>query len=147
MARRKVAWMERFEDRPFGVDEVVHAIYRCILFADAALAMAILAGGTTRFPFPTYQPLLELSDGHAWPWGVSIGAAAILLAVHNRVANFVGLALSFLWMNLFSAMFAVAIVQYPAADSVAPIPYATLAVVHVALLTLKVVEYRASRGS
>lgn len=134
------------EKRGFYADDVVAAIYRTVAAVDAALAMAILAGGNARFPLPTYQPLLELTNGQSWPWGVSIGAAAFMIMIHSQVLNLLGLAISFLWLNLISAMFVTAIVQFPGAGSTAPIPYVGLAAMHVALMVLKVVEIRDARG-
>lgn len=139
------SWMQQIQERGFGPDDAVYAAYMAIVFANSALSMGILAGGDARFPYPTYQPLLDLTNGHVWPWGASIGIAAIFMAVHSRYANLFGLALSFAWYNLFSAMFAVAIVQYDTAGATAPVPYLALAMIHVALITLKIVEIRRAR--
>lgn len=137
--------MQKVHDRGYTAEDAVATFYMILVFANSALAMGILAGGEARFPYPTYQPLLDLSQGHVWPWGVSIGAAGILMTLHSKWANLTGLALSFAWHNLFSAMFAVAVVQYPTAGATAPIPYSALAMVHVALITLKIVEIRRAR--
>lgn len=137
--------MQQIQERGLGTEDVVHAAYMAIVFSNSALAMGILAGGRARFPFPTYQPLLDLSHGQVWPWGATIGATAVLMAVHHQSANLVGLCVSFAWYNLFSAMFAVAIVQYPNAGATAPVPYLALAMIHVALITLKIVEIRRAR--
>lgn len=139
-------WVRRLEKHGFSAGDVVAAVYRTVAAVDAALAMAILAGGDARFPIPTYQPLLEITGGSSWPWGISIGIAAFLIMVHSRYANLLGLAISFLWLNLISAMFITAIIQFPEAGSTAPIPYAGLAAMHVALMVLKLVEIRDARG-
>ena len=121
------------------------AIYRALLVTHAALGVAILVGGAERFPFPTYQPLLDLTDGQVWPWGFSILASAFAMAVQGWWINMIGLGIGLLWMNLFSTMFFAAY-KYEQAGSTAPIPYAGLAMIIVALMTYKVVEHAVRRS-
>lgn len=131
--------------RTVNTDTVLTFIYRAVAVTHILLGLAIMIGGKAHFPFPTYQPLLDLSQGAVWPWGVTIIAAGVLMLIPRAFAGFMGLLVGFLWMNLFASMFVVALIQYDGAGSTAPIPYALIAFIQVALLTLKVAEWRRRR--
>lgn len=127
-------------DRRINTETVLQFVYQVIAVTHIILGVAILFGGVEHFPFPTYQPLLDMTGGAVWPWGDTIIIAGIAMLIPNNWLNLLGLVLGFFWMNLFSAMFLIALVQYEGAGSTAPIPYATIGFIQVALLTLKVAE-------
>lgn len=122
------------------------AVYQALVATNVGLGIAILVGGPERFPFPTYRPLLELSNGSVWPWGLSILLAAVLMCLQGFWVNMAGLGLSLLWMNMFSVMFFAAY-KYETSGSTAPIPYLGLAMIIVGMMTYKVVERRIRRSS
>ncbi|MEO1960874.1 MAG: hypothetical protein ABGW82_07870, partial [Paracoccus sp. (in: a-proteobacteria)] len=41
--------------------------------------LSVLVGGAIRFPPPTYAPLLDLTGGYVWPYGVLYLSSGILL--------------------------------------------------------------------
>lgn len=115
------------------------AVYRALLVGHTGLGVAILVGGAARFPLPTYKPLLELTGGDVLPWGVSILVSALLMTLHGWWVNMVGLGIGLGWMSTFSTMFFWAYSD-PTSASTAPIPYAVLGMIIVALMTLKIAE-------
>lgn len=122
--------------------KILRAIYLIMAIGEIFVGVAILIGGTDRFPYPSYQPMLDLSNGSVVPWGMVVIIAGVLMLVPHRFAQLVGLAVAFLWFNLFCVMFVVADIQYEHSSSTAPVPYAILALISVALMTLKVAECR-----
>lgn len=134
---RSITWT-RVHRRRF---DFVQTVYRSLIVTHVGLGVAILAGGVDRFPFPTYKPLLELTNGSVLPWGLWILASGVLMASHGWWANITGLGAGLLWMNLFSAMFFSAY-EDPHSSSTAPIPYMGLAMITVALMTYKIIEHR-----
>lgn len=109
------------------------------------LGLAVLAGGTARFTIPSYTPLIDLSGGHPWIWGLTIMLSAALMMVPFKWPNVLGLWFGMVWMILWTSAFTVAVVQYPSAAAT-PVPaYAGLAMIDAALLTARVLE-RAPRG-
>lgn len=125
--------------------KVLAVIYRVVAVGHVALGVSILIGGIARFPYPTYQPMLDLTRGAVWPWGAVIITSGVAMLIPHRVLNLAGLGVGFCWFNLFSAMFAVALWKYDESGSTAPVPYFILGAIHVALLTLKIAEYRDAR--
>lgn len=121
--------------------DFANAIYRALIAGHVGLGIAILVGGISRFPAPTYTPHLELTNGEVWPWGVAILLSSLAMTAHGWWINMIGLGAALLWMNLFSAMFFAAYSD-PTSSSTAPIPYMTIAMIIVALMTYKVIERR-----
>lgn len=121
-------------------------LHRSLLVIHASLATAILVGGAMRFPPPTYQPLLDMTHGHAWPWAIGIGLSAILMLAHNQQVNMVGTFIGMVWMYMFASMFAVAVAEYPDAGATAPVAYFGLGLLNAILLTHYVILRRQSRG-
>lgn len=112
-----------------------------VLFAvHLGLGVAILAGGIYRFPYPTYQPLIDIVNGQTWIWGLWIVAAALLLMFPSRWPQILGLWLGMCWHIMWCAAFAVAVVQYPTAGATAMISYGGFALLNAALLTARIVE-------
>lgn len=104
------------------------------------LGVAVLAGGVGRFPYPTYQPLIDMVDGRIWLWGVWILLAAGLMLIPARWPQIAGLWLGMFWMIMWCAAFAVAMVKYPTAGATAAVAYGVLAMIDAALLTARIVE-------
>lgn len=105
-----------------------------------ALGMAILVGGSTRFPYPTYQPLVDLTNGHIWIWGVWILGAAGLMTLPTRWPQILGLWLGMAWQIMWCALFSVAVLEYPTAGGTAAIAYGGFAFIDAALLTARVID-------
>lgn len=105
-----------------------------------ALGVAILVGGQVRFSLPTYEPLVDLSGGHTWIWGVVVIVAAILTMIPVKGLSVSGLWLGTTWMITWAVMFAVSIVQDPLSAATPAVAYAGFAMINAALLTARVIE-------
>lgn len=104
------------------------------------LGIAILVGGPTRFPPPTYQILRDLVNGNTWVWGVSILFSAVLILFPFKWLNVTGLFIGVLWMNMWMAMFIVSDLNYPDAAATPVVTYAGFAMINAALLTARVLD-------
>jgi hypothetical protein len=104
------------------------------------LGIAILAGGTQRFSIPSYLPLIDLVSGNTWIWGVVIVLSAVLMMTPFKVLNCAGLFIGVLWMNMWVAMFAVALINYPTSAATPVVAYAGFAMIDAALLTARVLD-------
>lgn len=111
-----------------------------IILVNVGLGSMILAGGVDRFAPPSYNPLVDLSGGRTWVWGVWILLSGMLITTPFRWPNIVGLWLSLFWHTIWMACFVVAIINFDNAVST-PIPmYAGMALISTALLTARVIE-------
>lgn len=82
-------------------------------------ALAVLVGGATRFPPPTYRPLLDATGGHVWPYGILFALSALGLLSWSAIAHLVGAILGIIAHSTFAALFLVAAVHYPDAAATA----------------------------
>lgn len=111
-----------------------------MIIAHVGLAMAVLAGGRERFVRPSYTPLIELTHGNVWIWGVWIFASAFLMGMPFRWPNIVGLWLGMFWHFAWMSCFTIAVLRYELAAAT-PIPvYGCLAMICAALLTARVID-------
>lgn len=111
-----------------------------MIMVNIGLGTAILAGGRPRFTFPSYEPLIDYTNGSVWLWGAAICLAAFLMSVPFRWANILGLWLSMSWHIIWMACFTIAVVHYPTAAAT-PIPaYGGMAMISAALLTARVID-------
>lgn len=104
----------------------------------AGFAASILAGGAIRFPPPTYQPLLDATGGAAWPYGMLYLASALALLAPQRIAHLTGALAGFVAHSIFSGLFIVALIKYPAAGSTAWWAYGAFASAYFAVFILLV---------
>lgn len=104
------------------------------------LGIAVLAGGRTRFSLPSYEPLIALVAGNVWIWGAIIIASAVLMMTPFKVLNVAGLFIGVLWMNMWLALFAIALINFPTAAATPVVAYAGFAMLDAALLTARVLD-------
>lgn len=104
------------------------------------LGIAILVGGPDRFSIPTYQPMIDLTHGHTWIWGVHIVVAGILMMVPFKWPNVIGLWLGMVWMIMWTVLFSLSIMNNPTSAATAAVAYAGFAMIDAALLTVRVIE-------
>lgn len=104
------------------------------------LGIAILVGGVARFSLPTYQPLLDLTGGLAWPWGLAIIISGTLMMVPFKWPSIVGLWLGMAWMIIWTCLFSVSVLTYPTSAATPAVAYAGFAMINAALLTARVIE-------
>ena len=104
------------------------------------LGIAVLAGGRTRFSLPSYEPLIALVSGNVWIWGAIIIASAVLMMTPFKVLNVAGLFIGVLWMNMWLALFAIALINFPTAAATPVVAYAGFAMLDAALLTARVLD-------
>lgn len=130
----------QFVTSNWGNAMAVQWITSIMLSVHVALGVAVLAGGTERFSFPTYEPLVALTNGETWIWGVWILFSAALMMVPNRWPQILGLWSAMVWQIMWCSLFAVAVVQYPTAGATAAVAYGGFALIDAALLTARIVE-------
>lgn len=110
------------------------------------LGLSVIIGGQARFTIPTYQPIIDLTNGHVWIWGLAIMAAAGLMMTPYKWPNVTGLWLGMVWMIMWSTLFGVALANYDEAAATPLVAYAGFALINAALLTIRVLENPRSGG-
>lgn len=110
----------------------------CMYLGIIHLGFGVLIGlgGVTRFPPPTYQPLLDLTHGHVWPYGAAYLTSGLLLLGGQSWTRMTGAATGILANSSFAALFLVAVFKYPTAGATAWWAYLTLASQSAALAAL-----------
>jgi hypothetical protein len=111
-----------------------------MIMAHVGLGSIILATGVIRFTSPTYDPLVNFTQGNVWVWGVWITLSGILMSVPFRWPNMAGLWLGMFWHIIWMWCFTIAVVESPKAAAT-PIPmYGAAALICIALLTARIIE-------
>lgn len=111
-----------------------------VIMVDVGLGTAVFAGGIVRFSLPSYDPLIDYTNGHIWLWGMWIIFAAFLMEPPFRKLNILGLWIGMLWHIVWMACFTIATLHYETAAAT-PIPvYGGFAMIHAALLTARVID-------
>lgn len=77
-------------------------------FIHMTLGVAVLVGGTHRFPPPNYSPLLEFTNGRVWPYGVLWISGGAIMILARGGWRLIGIGLVVLISNLWAALFFVA---------------------------------------
>lgn len=95
-----------------------------------ALGVSVIVGGAIRFPPPTYEPLLALTNGKAWPYGLLFCLSGILMMNRRLKVLEIGTTVGLVAHNLFAAMFLVAVVRFNDAGGTAWVAYAGYAALH-----------------
>jgi hypothetical protein len=116
-------------------------IWNIMITVHVGLGVAVLAGGSDRFSYPTYKPLLDLVNGRTWIWGAWVLAAAVLMTVPARWPQMIGLWIGMIWQIFWCSLFSVAVIQYPTSGATASVAYAGFAMIDAALLTARVIEH------
>lgn len=86
---------------------------------NAGFAVTIFIGGAIRFPPPTYRPLLDMTGGQVWPYGVLFAISAIGLLARGYAWHMVGCVFGVLAHSTFAALFLVAVLSFPDAAATA----------------------------
>lgn len=111
-----------------------------VMLLHMSLGIAIIVGGIERFSIPSYNPLIYFSNGQTWIWGLWICLSAVLMCFPFRWPNIIGLWLGMVWHLIWTASFALAVVEYSTAAAT-PIPvYGGLAMICASLLTARVID-------
>lgn len=135
LLHERITWY-RAEDLVCRVLGVVHV----------GLGLAVFSGGAIRFPPPTYTPLLELTNGVVWPYGIFwISAGLIMLSARKRWEQVLGLVCSIFITNLWSVLFAWAAIKYDTAGLTASVAYGGYGLLSGLLLGFMVVHWLKSR--
>lgn len=130
----------RFVTSNWGNRMAMQWISNIMLAVHVGLGTAVLAGGVGRFPFPTYQPLIEMVNGQVWIWGFWIMASAGFMMMPWKWPQIFGLWLGMAWQIMWCAAFAIAVIQYPTAGATAAVAYGGFALIDAALLTARIVD-------
>lgn len=111
-----------------------------MVMVNVGLGMAIVAGGIDRFPSPTYDALIDVTNGRVWIWGFVILIAGVWMSMPFRKFNMAGLWLSTIWHTTWALSFIVAVFASPHASATAIPAYGGFAMISFALLAEKVLE-------
>ena len=120
---------------------LVRLILDILALTNIGLSMAILAGGTVRFSFPSYRPLSDFVNGYIWIWAIWIAFSAILMIIPFKISNLIGLWLSMFWHIVWTSAFVVAVISYPTAIATGIALHGGLALISAALLLAKALLY------
>lgn len=120
--------------------ERIASVYMGVV--NIGFAVCIFVGGATRFPPPTYKPLLEITGGSVWPYSVAYLVSGILLLSRLQLARIIGAACGILAHSSFSALFLVAVIKFPEAGATAWWAYLAFASQSAALATLGWMSWR-----
>jgi hypothetical protein len=131
----------RYFAQGFWVDKhFAQWITSILIMIEFGLGVVIIVGGVDRFSVPSYNPLIDFSNGHTWIWGLWICLSAALISTPLRWPNIIGLWLGMVWHLIWMACFTIAVLNYPHAATT-PIPiYGGMALLCSALLTARVIE-------
>jgi len=111
-----------------------------VIMVHIGLGGAVVFGGITKFTYPTYQPLIEFTNGHVWIWGFWITVSAMLMAAPFRWPNILGLWIGMIWHIIWMSCFTMATIRYETAAAT-PIPmFGGMALICTALLTARVID-------
>lgn len=90
-------------------EEVDRILARILGAIHIALGLAVQIGGPERFPHPNYDPLLEVSNGYVWPYGLGWILGGILMVMPCRIQlRYLGMSIIIILSNVWAALFAVA---------------------------------------
>lgn len=132
--------MKHFLTSVWGERTITQWVANVLLFAHSGLGIAVLIGGIDRLTPPSYDPLINLVHGEIWIWGLWSLVAGVLLVVPLRWPNIIGLTLGMFWMYTWCGMFVVAVTQFPTASATAMIAYASLGLMDLGLLVVRVID-------
>jgi uncharacterized membrane protein len=97
----------------------------CLLLGTVHFLLGFVTwvGGEERFPAPGYTPLLQLSNGVVWPYGIAwmIGGAIMILCRSDF--RLVGIGIVILVSNLWAALFMLAAFNDPHAPLTPMVAY------------------------
>ena len=119
---------------------IFQSLMAIMLFVHTGLGSAIIFGGVQRFTYPTYEPLVNLTHGNVWFWGVTIFSSAALMAIPLKWLNILGIWIGLMWNIVWMACFAVATNTYPDAAATPSVAYAGFALINFVLLIARVLE-------
>lgn len=130
----------QFVTSNWGNRMAVQWITNIMVAVHVGLGTAVLAGGAERFDYPTYQPLIDMTNGNTWLWGIWALGASGLMMIPSRWPQILGLWFGMAWQIMWCSLFAVAVVEYPTAGATASVAYGGFALIDAALLTARIVE-------
>lgn len=105
------------------------------------LGVVILVGGSSRFPAPTYTPLVNFVSGNIWLYGMAFVLAGGLMLAHKLGGVITGLAMGWLLMDMWAALFLYAVIEFPNAGATAFVAYGGYALMDV-IFMVKIHLYR-----
>lgn len=108
-----------------------------MMMGHAALGLVVLLA-SDRLTGSTYEPMIEMVDGHMWVWAVWIIASAILMGVPFRWPIIAGIWLGMFWMFMWAGLFTFSVVRHDDADAMLMVAFSIFALIDVALLTARV---------
>jgi len=132
--------MRHFLTSAWGERTIMQWVANVMLIVHGGLGIAILVGGLGRLTPPSYDPIIDLVNGHIWIWGVWSIVVAVLLVVPLRWPNIIGLVFGMFWMYLWCGLFAIAIAKYPEASATAMVAYGGFALLDLGLLVVRVID-------
>lgn len=110
-------------------------------FIHLMLAVAILSGGDQRFPPSEYAPLLQLTDGRAWPYGAAWLVGGVLMTWGGGRARWLGLAIGILVTYLFAMLFGLGAANSPNASYTPAAAYGGYGLINSTLLAMMVMHH------
>lgn len=94
---------------------VEQSVCRLLAVIHVSLAVAVIIGGSRRFPAPNYDSMLSLTNGRAWPYGVVWLIGGLIMMADSTAWRIVGCGLIVFISCLWAALFSIAAYQIPTA--------------------------------
>lgn len=111
------------------------------------LGFVTWAGGEERFPAPGYTPLLNLSHGVVWPYGVAWMLGGAIMVICRSNARLAGIAVVVIVSNLWAALFCLAAFRDPHAPLTPIIAYGGYGLLNAVLAAFIVVHREREDGT
>lgn len=105
------------------------------------LGFVTLVGGRERFPSPGYTPLLDLSNGVVWPYGLMWMLGGFVMVVAKNNWRLAGVSIVVIIANLWAAMFAIAAFKDPHAPLTPVAAYGGYGLMNAVLAALIVIHW------
>ncbi len=132
--------MSMGKDMTLSWRDIEHMAAVHLALIHVGLGTTIIAGGPLRFPPPTYDVLLGITGGRAWPYGMIFIITGIILTISHPKAIFIGHVVGIIAFNVFAALFFVAMLRSPTAAATAWWAYFALGTIHGFNLALMMVR-------
>lgn len=120
---------------------------RVLGFIHLSLAIAVLAGGAKRFPAPSYTSMLNLTHGHAWPYGVLWLIGGLTMLLNKTLWRVIGCSFIVVVSCLWASLFAIAAWEIPTAAITPVVAYGGYAFINATMASLMIMRLWRRRGN
>lgn len=142
MRKLGIYWasLKSWLDHTWGNHLLDQWINTVMIMVHFGFGLVLLFSHPLTFGSKTYEPIVTLSQGHLWLWGVVIIFSGYLMAMPYKWLNVVGLWIGMAWMATWTSLFIWAVLSYPEASPLLVIACGGFAMINASLLTARVIN-------